>query len=97
MTTVQAPQSPSAQPSFVPVLPRSSRRKLSTILVGLISRTAVTSPFNAKWILLLAAGGLCVIDGMGSCSFDALEAAPLPIHLFRVCRYSFQECIGADA
>src|SRR5213075_698245 len=33
-TTVQAPQSPSAQPSFVPVQRKSSRRKLSTDFVG---------------------------------------------------------------
>src|SRR5262245_31418035 len=73
-TTVQAPQSPSAQPSFVPVLPRSSRRKLRTIFVGAIWRTAVISPFNTKERLSLAAGGICGLDGMGDGSLRSKTA-----------------------
>src|SRR5262245_51463893 len=73
-TTVQAPQSPSAQPSFVPVFPRSSRRKLRTILVGAIWRTVVISPFNAKEMLSLAADRVCGLDGMGGGSLRSKAA-----------------------
>ena len=51
-TTVQAPQSPSAQPSLVPVRRRSSRRNCSTVRVGSTTCVSTTSPFNTKRIVL---------------------------------------------
>ena len=43
--TVQAPQSPSLQPSFVPFNPRASRSQSSNVTVGAaVTRTGV--PFN---------------------------------------------------
>ena len=44
ITTVQAPQSPSLQPSFVPVLRAFSRSQSSTVRVGAASATATTAP-----------------------------------------------------
>ena len=43
--TVQAPQSPSLQPSFVPFKPLVSRRKSSSVLVG-ASRAKMGVPFK---------------------------------------------------
>ena len=44
ITTVQAPQSPSLQPSLVPVQRASSRSHSSTVRVGAASLTATTAP-----------------------------------------------------
>ena len=43
-TTVQAPQSPSAQPSFVPVSRRSSRSQASTVRVPRLAGSETDSP-----------------------------------------------------
>src|SRR5207249_4921710 len=47
-TTVQAPQSPSAHPSLVPLRRRSSRRKLRTDFDGLTPSTSTSSPPRRK-------------------------------------------------
>src|ERR1700749_2047992 len=47
-TTVQAPQSPSAQPSFVPVRPRTSRRYSSTVMVHGRAGSHTNRPFSRK-------------------------------------------------
>ena len=47
-TTVQAPQSPSAQPSFVPVRRRSSRRYSSSVVCGDWPPASTRSPFSRK-------------------------------------------------
>ena len=44
ITTVQAPQSPSAQPSFVPVQRASSRSHSSTVRVGAAASIATLAP-----------------------------------------------------
>ena len=44
ITTVQAPQSPSLQPSFVPVQRASSRSQSSTVRVGAASLTSTIEP-----------------------------------------------------
>ena len=50
MTIEQAPQSPSAQPSFVPVSPQSSRRYSRTVRVGDSESSVRGSPFRMKLI-----------------------------------------------
>ncbi len=45
--TVQAPQSPSLQPSLVPLQCASSRSQLSTVRVGAASLTSTTAP--TRW------------------------------------------------
>ena len=52
MTTVQAPQSPSAQPSLVPVRRRSSRRYCSTVRVGSTSRSSMILPSRTNFTVL---------------------------------------------
>src|SRR5438445_2997236 len=52
-TTVHAPQSPSAQPSFVPVRWRCSRRYSSTVVVGAASATSTISPSRTKRMALV--------------------------------------------
>src|SRR5688572_19812659 len=47
-TTVHAPQSPSAQPSLVPVRPATSRRYSSTVVVAGRSATSTISPSSTK-------------------------------------------------
>src|ERR1700692_3762442 len=47
-TTVQAPQSPSAQPSFVPRRPATSRRYSSTVIVAGGRASATTLPSRTK-------------------------------------------------
>ena len=44
ITTVQAPQSPSLQPSLVPVQRASSRSQSSTVRVGAASLTSTSWP-----------------------------------------------------
>ena len=51
MVTVQAPQSPSAQPSLVPHRPSSSRRYCSTVLVGSIPASSRASFPSRKRIV----------------------------------------------
>src|SRR3990170_3749189 len=50
-TTVQAPQSPSAQPSFVPVRPRTSRKYSRTVCVGGTSLSSTISSSSTKRIV----------------------------------------------
>src|SRR6266852_2959311 len=57
--TAQAPHSPSSQPCFVPVWPRSSRRTSSKVLYG-ANETSVSSPFSVNRICAV----FC--DSMGS-------------------------------
>src|SRR5437879_2488996 len=47
-TTVHAPQSPSAHPSFVPVRPATSRKYSSTVVVGGSPDTLATLPSSMK-------------------------------------------------
>src|ERR1700688_301569 len=47
-TTVQAPQSPSAQPSFVPRRHATSRKYSSTVIVGGGRSSATTLPSRTK-------------------------------------------------
>src|SRR5271165_6288989 len=47
-TTVQAPQSPSAQPSFVPVARSSSRSQSSTVVRGERRSSATSRPRKRK-------------------------------------------------
>src|SRR5262245_52143271 len=47
-TTVQAPQSPSAQPSFVPVRPRLSRSQVSRVRAGSSRSSETVCPFRQK-------------------------------------------------
>src|SRR6266487_3407191 len=54
--TVQVPHSPSSQPCFVPVKPRSSRSTSSSVLCG-AKATSTGSPFSSKTIFTLASGG----------------------------------------
>src|SRR5947208_11726377 len=55
-STVQVPHSPSSQPCFVPVKPRSSRNTSSSVLCG-AKATSTCSPFSSKAIFTLASGG----------------------------------------
>src|SRR5438309_531662 len=50
-TTVHAPQSPSAQPSFVPQRPRCSRSHSSTVVVGGTPETSTRSPSSTNRIV----------------------------------------------
>ncbi len=50
-TTVQAPQSPSAQPSLVPLSPRWSRSQSSTVVIGDTLETSTGAPFSVKRML----------------------------------------------
>src|SRR2546428_8037704 len=54
-STVQVPHSPSSQPCFVPVSPRSSRRTPSSVLWG-ANATSTGSPFSSSAIFALASG-----------------------------------------
>ena len=51
--TVQVPHSPSSQPCFVPVSPRSSRSTSSSVLCG-ANATSTGSPFSSSAIFALA-------------------------------------------
>ena len=53
-TTVQAPQSPSLQPSLVPVKPLDSRSQSSSVSVGAGSRTASRPPLRTNSIVAIA-------------------------------------------
>ena len=59
-TTVQAPQSPSPQPSLVPVLPRSSRSISSRVRLGGTLPTDTTPPRFKKRMVFAATGGWIV-------------------------------------
>src|ERR1041385_6058923 len=54
-STVQVPHSPSSQPCFVPVRPRSSRSTSSSVLWG-AKATSTGSPFSSKAIFALESG-----------------------------------------
>ena len=58
--TVQAPQSPSAQPSLVPVQCASSRSQSSTLWVVAVPATAATWPRCTKRMGRVAAGSGCM-------------------------------------
>src|ERR1043166_2701368 len=55
-STAQVPHSPSAQPCFVPVRFRSSRKTSSSVLCG-AKATSVCSPLRVKWICFLLWNG----------------------------------------
>ena len=50
ITTLQAPQSPSAQPSLVPVARMSSRSQSSTVRDGGTPATWRIAPRNQNWM-----------------------------------------------
>jgi len=50
--TEQAPQSPSLQPSLVPVRPSFSRKKSRSVRVGLSATTVTVSPFRRNSIFI---------------------------------------------
>ena len=59
--TVHAPQSPSLQPSLVPVIARVSRSQSSRVTVGVSSVSSTVSPFRRNLMLMLYArrGTIC--------------------------------------
>jgi hypothetical protein len=55
--TVQAPQSPSLQPSLVPVSPRSTRNQSKSVVVGDTS-TSTVSPFRENLTVMKSPAAL---------------------------------------
>src|SRR6267378_2195376 len=82
-STVQVPHSPSSQPCFVPVSPRSSRSTSSSVLCG-ANATSTASPFSSSAIFALASGivrNVILITTWWGASFRAPQADGHPMRV----------------